>query len=157
MAVRWYKIPVSLLQGIVTKRIQNFSIHLAKHTFVAIAATESLRVSKLKEAKMCNIASVDWLVRAVGANLPLSKLIKFHPSDMLCCSDRTANEFRRKYDLFSDSFTKKVSADQLKSILNSMDEKVRERTFFFVYNSIVISFIKGIGRYESKRILPFGN
>ncbi|KAG4073170.1 hypothetical protein HA402_002559 [Bradysia odoriphaga] len=94
-----------------------------KHTFVAIAATESLRVSKLKEAKMCNIATVNWLMKAVGANVPLKKLIRFHPSDMLSCTNETAEEFRRKYDKYSDSFTKKVSVGQLKSVLDSMDEK----------------------------------
>lgn len=73
---------------------------------------------------MFNVATVNWLIKAIGANLPLKKLIKFHPSDMLCCTDKTADEFRRKYDIYGDSFTKKVSVDQLKSILYAMDEKV---------------------------------
>lgn len=101
-----------------------FYVPLAKHTFVAIAATESLRVSKLKEAKICDVATVAWLMKAVGANVPLKKLINFHPSDMLCYTDKTADEFRRKYDKYSDSFTKKVSVGQLKSILDSIDVKV---------------------------------
>lgn len=81
-------------------------------------------MSKLKEAKMCDVATVSWLMKAVGANVPLKKLIKFHPSDMLCYTDETADEFRRKYDKYSDSFTKKVSVGHLKSILDSMDETV---------------------------------
>lgn len=81
-------------------------------------------MSKLKETKMCNIATVNWLVKAVGANVALSKLLEFHPSDMLSFTDETANEFRRKYDQYSDSFTKQVSVGQLKSILDSMDDKV---------------------------------
>lgn len=87
----------------------------------------------MKETKMCNIATVNWLMKAVGANLPLKKLIKFRPNDMLCCTDELANEFQRKYDIFSDSFTKKVSVDQLKSILNAVDEKVNEHCTHYAY------------------------
>lgn len=76
---------------------------------------------------MYNIASVDWLVRAVGANLALKKLKKFQPRDMLSYTDETANVFQRKYDIYSDSFTKKVSPDQLKSIFNAMDVKVQQQ------------------------------
>lgn len=97
---------------------------LAKNTFVCIAATESLRVSKLKETKMCNIATVNWLMKALGANLPLKKLMKFHPGDMISYTDETASEFHRKYDIYSDSYTKNVSSDQLKSILNAMNVQV---------------------------------
>ncbi|KAJ6639658.1 DNA ligase 4 [Pseudolycoriella hygida] len=93
----------------------------AKRTFVCIAATESLRVTKLKEIQMCNIATVNWLVRAVGANVPLKKLISFHPNEMIFCTEETGIEFQRKYDIFSDSFTKKVSTDELKSIFKTMD------------------------------------
>lgn len=100
----------------------------------------------MKETKMCNIATVNWLMKAVGANLPIKKLIKFRPNDMLCCTDELANEFQRKYDIHSDSFTKKVSVDQLKSILHAVDEKVNEQSFAYenVFNFVIVStFIKG--------------
>lgn len=77
---------------------------------------------------MCNIATVSWLMKALGANLPLKKLKTFHPSDMISFTEETASEFHRKYDIYSDSYRKNVSTEQLKSILNAMDEKVGTKT-----------------------------
>lgn len=146
MVERSYRIRVSLFPNEDISFFDFILFHLAKHTFVAVAATESLRVSKMKETKMCNVATVNWLIRAVGANLPLKKLIKFHPNDMLCCTDETADEFRRKFDIYMDSFTKKVSVGQLKSILDSMDDKVCDKTTTKFCHSVVLCGINFLNK-----------
>lgn len=102
---------------------------------------------------MYNIATVNWLIGAVGANVPMKKFSTFQPNDMLCYTDEIAYEFRRKYDKYSDSFTKNVSTDQLRAILNAMDEKVLYNpTCFELLKKSLLDFIKGTGTSYS-----FGN
>lgn len=118
---------------------------IAKNTFVCVAATESLRVKKLKETGSYNIATVNWLIKAVGANVKMKKLIKFQPNDLLCYTIDVANEFERKFDKYSDSYTKKVSTDQLKALIDAMDEKVIKQTSkqYLEMLNLLLYFIEG--------------
>lgn len=103
---------------------------------------------------MYNVATVNWLMKATGANIPMKKLLPFHPSDMLCYTEETANRFHRKYDCYSDSYTKPVTPDELKSILNAMHEKVNQihlerDNFIFVFS---LQTIEHLNRTEINQL-----
>lgn len=94
-------------------------------TFVCVAADGilSFRVKQLMETKSYNIATVDWLVRALGGGTVKDKL-KLQPQDMICCTDELKAGFEKRYDIYGDSFTKRTTVDDLKVLLNKIKLKV---------------------------------
>lgn len=60
---------------------------------------------------------------------------------MIFCTEELANEFKRKFDQYSDSYTKKVTTDHLKSILYSMDEKVSKWQSNLTKNILKLQFV----------------
>lgn len=91
-------------------------------TFMCIAGVRTLRVKSLVNANeiLCNIATVDWLCRALGGNNERKKLLSFNPNDMICCKDELLQEFNVKYDEFGDSYTEKTTVDELRSLITKV-------------------------------------
>lgn len=52
--------------------------------------------------KECNIATPQWLVRALGSEQPLSELIKFQASDMVFATDTLQAQFNAESDIADD-------------------------------------------------------
>lgn len=95
-------------------------------TFVCVAAAgiPSFRVKQLIETKSYNIATVDWLVRALGGETAKEKLLNFQPQDMICCTEAMEIAFTKRFDVYGDSFSKRTTIDNLKVLLAKIEFKV---------------------------------
>lgn len=94
-------------------------------TFICVAAAgTSLKVKQLMKTKSYNIATVDWLVRALGGETVKEKLLKFQPQDMICCTAEMEDAFTKRFDVYGDSFIKPTTIDNLKLLLKKIEFKV---------------------------------
>lgn len=62
-----------------------------------------MRVKQLIQKKQYNIAKPDWLVRALGSNKPLTKLMELKRSDMIFATESLEQQFNadsEKHDEF---------------------------------------------------------
>lgn len=96
-------------------------------TFICIAADgiPTLKVKRLIETKSYNIATVDWLVRALGGDAVKKKLLKFQPQDMICCTEAMNDAFSKRFDAYGDSFTKPITVGDMKVLLDRIQLKVK--------------------------------
>lgn len=74
--------------------------------------------------KKYNIASVDWLIRALQSDTKLDRLLPFHPSDMLYATDELEKQFDHDFDQYGDSYTEPVNEEELIRLLENIDSKV---------------------------------
>lgn len=99
----------------------------ASSTFVCIATAvgqQSLRVAALCRARTHNIASVEWLIGALGGDTVRSQLNDFQPSDMICCTPELERKFQTRFDVYGDSYTEQLDEGGLRRILDKMDIEV---------------------------------
>lgn len=95
-------------------------------TFLCIASHESLRVKTLIKKGDHDIASANWLLRALGSSRPLIEMPKFNRKDMHYSTPATCQEIRNNFDKFDDSYTEPFqSTGELVEFLNNMDMSVR--------------------------------
>lgn len=81
------------------------------------------------ETKSYNIATVDWLVRALGGGTVKDELLQFHPQDLIFCTEALEASFF-EFDAYGDSFTKQITIDNLKILLDKIElKKVILRSF----------------------------
>lgn len=71
-----------------------------------------------------NIAKVDWLIKALATDEPLTKLQEFHPNDMIFTTEKLKLEFIDKFDAYGDSYTIPTSEDEVRELVDKMDPKV---------------------------------
>lgn len=73
-------------------------------TFVIIVANpKTLNAKKFINAKIYNVAKPQWLVRALGSDEPLTKLIQFKPDDMFFATETLKAQFAEEVDEYDDS------------------------------------------------------
>lgn len=99
----------------------------APTTFVCIAAPSAklpLRVEALCRERSHNIASVEWLIAALGGDSVRSRLNDFQPSDMICCTAEQERKFAQRFDAFGDAYAGLLEADGLRKIIDQMDVEV---------------------------------
>lgn len=69
-------------------------MHLDSKTFVIIAGNpKSINVRDYKRNYNVNIATTDWLRRALGSDQPLTELIKFTPNDIIHATEELKAQF----------------------------------------------------------------
>lgn len=80
-------------------------LYVAVNTFVVVAGQPKiLRVEKFIKKKEYNIATPQWLVRALGSESPLTELIKFTPSDMIFATEKLQQHFNDELDMAEDVY-----------------------------------------------------
>lgn len=69
------------------------------------------RVEDFIKKGLYNIASPQWLVRALGSDKPLTKLIKFTPSDMVFATPTLKEQFDMEMDMCDEVDTPPLNFD----------------------------------------------
>lgn len=88
-------------------------------TFLCIADNDkSLRVKGIIEKEQYNIATVEWLVRSFGIEIPLEKPPKLHPLEMVYATSDLRQRFSEEFDRFGDSYTELMSRSNLVAFLD---------------------------------------
>lgn len=90
-------------------------------TFVVIIGKRTNTAKKVIETQIYNVATVDWLIRALSGEEPKDQLLDFHPLDMIASNENLKRDFLQKYDEFGDSYTKQITEDELSNILDEID------------------------------------
>lgn len=67
---------------------------------------------------------MDWLVKALATDEPLTKLPPFHPHDMIFTTPKLQQKFANEFDAYYDSYTIPVTEDDLKQLMDKMDTMV---------------------------------
>lgn len=91
----------------------------------ATAAQQSMRVAGLCKARSHNIATVEWLVGALGGGVALNRMPDLQPGDMICYTAEMEREFAQRFDAYGDSYVGELTAVDLARILDQMDVEVR--------------------------------
>lgn len=109
-----------------------YAFILGPNTFLSIAGDRTFKVKKLIDTRAYNVASIEWLTKALGGTSVRSKLLDLGPKDMLATTPQFEQEFQKKFDKFGDSYTNAISEKDLKNILSKMDVKVSTRKCTFL-------------------------
>lgn len=94
------------------------------NTFVCIATPseqQPIRVAALCKARTHNIASVDWLIGALGGDAVRLRLNDFQPSDMICCTPELERKFQQRFDVYGDSYVVQLDEGNLRRIIDQMN------------------------------------
>lgn len=114
-------------------------IHTAPSTFVCIATAfgqPSFRVAALCRVRTHNIASVEWLLGALGGDAVRTRLSDFQPSDMICCTPELERKFQQRFDAYGDSYVERLDEDNLRRIIDQMDVEVSVYTLGIYKNPV---------------------
>ncbi|XP_059617100.1 DNA ligase 4 [Phlebotomus argentipes] len=96
-------------------------------TFAIIAGDMTLNVRKYAEKKLYNIAKVEWLMKTLGSGTIPKKLPRFHPKDMISCTEELEDYFTKSFDDYGDSLTIPVDCASLKTLLGHIEIDRSER------------------------------
>lgn len=71
-----------------------------------------------------NIVWSKWVEKALGEDKPLTKLLRFTPSDMIFATPALVEEFANHFDAYGDSFTKQTTVEEMEEFLAKMPTDV---------------------------------
>ncbi|XP_062537233.1 DNA ligase 4 [Armigeres subalbatus] len=90
-------------------------------TYLTIAGDRTFLVERIIESQVYNIATVDWLLRALGGSEKKEKLLVLKPNDMLATTAAFREEMADSFDRFGDSLTVKISdPEEMRALLKQM-------------------------------------
>ncbi|XP_065089614.1 DNA ligase 4-like [Ochlerotatus camptorhynchus] len=90
-------------------------------TYVTIAGDHTFLVNRIIESRKQNVATVEWLLRALGGSEKKDKLLDFKPNDMLATTALLREEMADRFDRFGDSLTMKISgAEEMRLLLKQV-------------------------------------
>lgn len=96
-----------------TKIIIPLVVFLGPKTFVVIAGEpKTLRVTQLIKKAIYDIATPQWLIRALGSDEPLTHLIKLTPGDIVFATDKLKEQFDAEADIYDECDTEPMEYEE---------------------------------------------
>lgn len=92
---------------------------------IIVGNPKSLRAKEFIDKKQYNIATIQWLVRALGSDKPLKSLIKFTPNDMVFATPALEEQFATGLDADDETDTEPMNYDNLAQPMEN-DDNVRK-------------------------------
>lgn len=90
-------------------------------TYLTIAGDRTFLVNRIIDNQVYNVATVDWLMRALGGSEKKEKLLALKPNDMLATTATLREELSDNFDRYGDSLTIKISSvDEMRALLKQM-------------------------------------
>lgn len=87
-----------------------------RERFYIVGALNHMKVEQAFRARKYDILKIDWISRCITAK----KEVPFLPSDFVSYTKETDELFKNDYDKFGDSYTKKLSLDETKQLVNKV-------------------------------------
>ncbi|XP_062701194.1 DNA ligase 4-like [Aedes albopictus] len=90
-------------------------------TYLTIAGDRTFLVDRIIDSQVYNVATVDWLQRALGGSEKKDQLLPLRPNDMLAATESLREEMSDHFDRFGDSLTAKISnAEEMRALLKQV-------------------------------------
>ncbi|XP_055635949.1 DNA ligase 4 [Toxorhynchites rutilus septentrionalis] len=87
-------------------------------TYATIVGDRTFLVDRVIYSGRYNVATVDWLLRALGGSESRGSLAEFKPNDMLAMTASLREQMVDQFDRFGDSYTVKISGvDDMRALL----------------------------------------